>query len=130
MQPELRYRRVWFLAGLAIAGTIAVACLLPAHELPKTGLSDKLEHVLAFAVLAFWFGSILVRRDLAWLALSLVAFGAVIELGQATMGWGRHADARDVVADTAGVAAGLLLALTPLGGWTRWFEARLLRGRP
>lgn len=127
LRRELRWRRLWAMAGLALAVAIAVVCLVPSRNLPQVGMSDKLEHALAFAALGFWFGSIVVRRDLGWLALALVVFGGLIELAQAAMGVGRQADLRDLLADGAGAAAGLLLALTPLGRWPRWFEERVAR---
>jgi VanZ family protein len=125
--PELRYRRLWFGAGVAIALVIAVVCLMPGQKLPDLRVSDKTEHVVAFAMLAFWFGSIVVRRDLFWLAVALVAFGGLIELAQGAMRLGRHADVHDLYADAIGVAIGLVLALTPLGRWARWLESLVPR---
>lgn len=124
--PELRYRRLWFGAGMVIAAVILIVCLLPGNKLPELkNISDKTEHMLAFATLAFWFGSILVRRDIVWLALALVAFGGLIELAQATMKLGRQGDVNDLIADAIGVAVGIALALTPLGRWARWVENHL-----
>ncbi len=120
--PELRYRRFWFGAGVAIALVIAVVCLMPGRKLPDVPVSDKTEHLLAFAMLAFWFGSILVRRDLFWLVLALLAFGGLIELAQGAMRLGRQADLHDVYADAVGIAIGLAVALTPLGRWASWLE--------
>lgn len=130
VRPELRLRRFWVLAGTLIALAIAVVCLAPSSNLPGVGISDKLQHALAFALLAFWFGSIVVRRDLPWAGLALVLFGGLIEIAQALLGWGRTAEWLDLLADAAGVLAGLLLAATPLGGWARWLEARLRPERP
>lgn len=123
--PELRYRRFWFGAGVTIALVITIVCLMPGNKLPDVNVSDKTEHVAAFAMLAFWFGSILVRRDLFWLALALLALGGLIEIAQGAMGLGRQADIHDFFADGVGVAIGLLLALTPLGRWARWLERRV-----
>lgn len=120
--PELRYRRLWFCVGLAIALVVAVVCLVPGGKLPEVRVSDKTEHVAAFAMLAFWFGSILVRRDLFWLALALLLFGGAIELAQGAMRMGRDADIHDLFADAVGIVLGLALALTPLGRWARWLE--------
>jgi hypothetical protein len=127
--PGLRYRRTWVAVGIAMLLAILVVCLMPMKELPKTGMSDKSEHLIAFAAVAFWFGSIVMRYDLPWLALLLVAFGGLIEVSQASMGWGRSGDWRDLLADTLGIAIGLALALTPLGQWARWAETRLARLR-
>ncbi len=129
MQPGLRYRRLWLAGGIAMLLVITVVCLLPMKELPSTGMSDKTEHFLAFGALAFWFGSIVVRRDLPWVALAAIAFGGMIELAQSSMGLGRQGDLLDLTADTIGVVIGVLLALTPLGRWARWFEMRIGRTR-
>jgi len=128
--PELRYRRLWLLSGLAIALCIAAVCLVPSRNLPTVNVSDKIEHALAFALLAFWFGSIVVRHDFLWLALSLLAFGALIELIQGWMGWGREADLLDLRADAIGIILGMLLAVTPLGRWARWLERLLGKAAP
>lgn len=125
--PELRYRRSWMLLGLAIAAFITVVCLVPSRDLPDLRLSDKLEHILAYVALSFWFASVVVRRDYLGLALALVAFGGLIELLQGWMGLGRTADWLDLRADVIGIAIGMALALTPLGGWARWVEARMNR---
>lgn len=128
--PELRYRRLWFGVGVLIALAVAVVCLVPGRKLPDVRVSDKMEHLLAFAMLAFWFGSILVRRDFFWLAVALIAFGGLIELAQGAMRFGREADIKDLLADSIGVVLGLALALTPLGRWARWLESRLGGSRP
>jgi VanZ family protein len=127
--PELRFRRFWLLSGLCIALSIAVLSVLPVRDIPDVSFSDKIQHALAFGVLAFWFGSVVVRRDFFWIALALLGFGALIELAQGSMGWGRTADLKDVRADAIGIALGLVLALTPLGRWARWLESLLRRRR-
>ena len=81
--PELRFRHVWFGFGVVFALLTAVVCLMPGNNLPDLrGVSDKVEHFAAFALLAFWFSSILVRRDLLWMALVLLVFGGLIEAAQ------------------------------------------------
>ncbi len=128
--PELRYRRMWFGVGVLMALVVLVVCLVPGQNLPDVRLSDKSEHVLAFLLLSFWFGSIVVRRDLLWLVVALVAFGGLIELAQGAMHLGREADLRDLLADTVGVLLGQALALTPLGRWARWIERQLAGQAP
>lgn len=129
VRPELRFRRLWLLAGLVFAALIALVCLLPGSKLPQVGLSDKIKHGIAFAGLALWFGGVIVRRELVAVALAVVAFGGLIEIAQGLMGLGREAEWGDLGADALGAAMGLLLALTPLGHWARWLE-RLLQVRP
>lgn len=127
--PGLRYRWLWLSLGIAMVLVIAVVCLMPMSQLPSVSVSDKLEHLLAFGALAFWFGSIVVRRDLPWVGVAAVAFGGLIEIAQSMMGLGRQAEILDLVADAVGVLLGLALVLTPLGRWASWFEARITRAR-
>ncbi len=123
VSPELRFRRFWMLSGLCVALLIAILSLVPNNKLPDVNMSDKVEHILAYVLLAFWFGSIVVRRDYFWIALALLGFGALIELFQGWMGWGRHADLMDLRADAIGIALGLVLAFTPAGRWACWLES-------
>ena len=110
--PALRHRRLWFGAGVTIAIAVAVMSLMPGRHVPDVNVSDKLKHFAAFAMLAFWFGSILVRRDLAWMVLALLLFGGLIELAQEAMPWGRRAEWSDVVADGGGYAASLVIGVS------------------
>jgi VanZ family protein len=125
LRPELRYRRLWLFAGLLLAAGIAVLSLMPSTQLPEVRLSDKVQHVLAYVALGFWFGSVVVRRDMIWVALSLLAFGAAIELAQGWMSLGRQADFYDLWSNALGIGIGLLLAITPMGRFAPWLEARL-----
>lgn len=125
LRPELRYRRLWFVVGVALALTVTVLCLLPSKDLPSIHLWDKLEHLLAWSALAFWFGSVVVRRDILWVVLSLVALGGAIEVLQGWMGLGRSADIKDLLADSVGILFGTLLVLSPLGAVPAWLESRL-----
>lgn len=127
LQQDLRHPRLWFIAGLLLAGLVAWLSLLPPGRLPRLHLWDKIEHAIAYLVLSFWFGSVIFRRDLPGLFVALLLFGALIEVAQGMMGLGRQADWRDLLANGAGALAGVLAALTPLGRWAHWVE-RVLRG--
>jgi hypothetical protein len=99
---------------LAIA-TVIVACLLPGSDLPKIPVSDKLEHALAFAVLAASAVQ-LFRRGAPLLVVGggLLALGIGIELAQHLLTTSRLMEPGDVLADAVGIAAGLATAWTPL----------------
>ena len=132
MKPHLaglspRAWRLLWLGGLVLVAAVVVVCLLPSRNLPSTGISDKLEHALAFAALALWFGGLAARRDHLFVLLALVALGGGIEIAQGLMGLGRMADVRDLLADLLGAVAGLLLALTPLGRWPAMLDWGLRR---
>lgn len=95
-----------------IAGAVAVTilCLLPAEDLPAVPLWDKLEHLLAYALLAAS-GCIAYprRRARLWIALFLLMLGAVIEFTQGFVP-GRDASAPDMLANAVGVLIGIAVA--------------------
>lgn len=121
--PALRHGRLWMTGGFSMLTVVAIVCLVPQEQLPEVDVSDKFEHLAAFAALGFWFGSIVVRRVLLPIAVALLAFGGLIELLQGAMALGRQADWLDVRADGIGVAIGVLLSLTPVGRWALWLES-------
>jgi VanZ family protein len=124
-RPQLRYPWAWFAAGLVLAAAITVTSLMPASELPAIGMSDKLEHLLAYVALGFWFASLISRRDYLFLALALLAFGGAIEIAQGWMALGRQADLADLLADAIGSVIGIAIAMTPLGRWASALEGRI-----
>jgi VanZ family protein len=94
------------------AGAVAILlylCLAPTTALPEAGLGDKWEHAVAWWVLA-GLGLILAPRRPRAIGVFCLALGGAIELAQATMGFGRHGDWRDLAADALGVAAAYALA--------------------
>ena len=87
---------------------------------PTLGNSDKLQHVVAFLVLA-GLGRLAyptVRKR--WLLMGLMAFGAFIEIVQALPMVGRDSDPLDWVADTA--AALTVFVIVAL--WTHFRDER------
>ena len=111
----LRRLRTWLaLWCIGILGLVVV-CLVPAPDLPQVALNDKLEHALAFAVLSYSAVQLFVRgRPLAIVAAGLLVLGIGIEVAQALLTTTRAMELADVVADAAGIAAGMALAWTPL----------------
>src|SRR5215813_10747427 len=98
------------LFGIA-AAAVTVLSLLPQRDLPKVGVSDKIEHVVAYLALAVLgsFG-LRERRSLLLLFVLLCVMGGIIELLQ-SFSPGRSPDVVDALADGAGAAAGVLIAL-------------------
>src|SRR5262249_21602968 len=84
--------------------------LLPGRDLPQVGISDKLEHVIAYAAMALS-GSLAFPRLTAflWLLVLLPVLGIAIEFCQ-LMVPGRSAEVADAVADIIGV----LLVILPV----------------
>jgi VanZ family protein len=127
---SLRFPRLWLgLGWLAVALTIVV-CLVPNDRLPQPpNLSDKSEHIIAYLLLSVWFGGIYERGRYWAIAAGLVIFGILIEIAQGVMGLGRSADVLDVIADSIGIVAGLMLCWFGLGSWMQWIESLLGRAQ-
>src|SRR5262249_40150788 len=91
--------------------TVIVLSLLPGRDLPQVGLSDKLEHVIAYAGVALT-GSLAFPRlsGFLWLLILLPALGIALEFCQLLVP-GRSAEVADAVADIIGVLLVVLPAL-------------------
>jgi VanZ family protein len=103
---------------------VVSGCLEPPRYVPNVHVSDKVEHAAAYFLLTFWFGGLLARRSYPGLAIAMLVLGALIEVAQGLMGWGRTADIRDFAADALGVALGLALLYAGLGSWMAQVERR------
>ena len=102
---RLRLLRLGF---WCVVGIVLFLALVPAEESVRGLPTDKLNHMLAFFVLAIlarvlWPGSGALR-----LLLLLGCFGSAIELLQLAMALGRTAEWGDLAADVFGTLAGLL----------------------
>lgn len=104
-------RRQWQLALVLLMALMCYLAWRPAAIKPLGSGWLDLNHVAAFGLLTLtarlgFAGS----RHAKWLVpLAMLAFGGVIELGQAFVP-GRTCEWSDLYADAAGIAAGMLLA--------------------
>jgi hypothetical protein len=99
---------------------VSVMALSPANDVPRVFAFDKLNHVLAFSVLAF-LASWLWPRKAVFIPLGLLtAYGTAIEILQGIMGLGRDADWMDLGADVLAIYIGLLLAQFARFANRRW----------
>jgi len=120
----LRFPRLWLSLGWLAVGLAIVVCLMPTDRLPlPSSLSDKSEHFIGYLLLSCWFGGIYPRSRYWIIGIGLVVMGVLIEVAQGAMGWGRQADVLDVIANSTGVVAGLLLCWMGLGGWAQRVES-------
>lgn len=111
----LRRPRLWLLLWCGAVLAVIVVCLVPPPQLSLPQNSDKVEHFLAYFVLAASAVQLFAtRRALCAVALGLVLIGVGIEWAQGALTATRVADPRDVLANTCGVLAGMLVVLTPL----------------
>lgn len=110
------FKRPWLWTGLWMLaiGVVVVGSLVPAQDLPSVPVSDKFEHVAAYAVLSAAAVQLFARR-LSWgfVCVLLVLMGIGLESLQAQMALGRMLDRNDALANTLGVLAGLATAFTP-----------------
>lgn len=110
-------RLLRFAFWAALLFTLIMASLPKPPALPGAP-SDKIQHILAFVVLAGLGSAAYPRLGALKLLLGLMAFGALIEIVQLIPGLNRQGDPVDWVADT--VAAAVIVGL--------WSAAR--RRRP
>ncbi len=90
------------------AAVVAVLSLLPPDDLPSDlGLSDKLLHVLGYAVLGAL--GVLSGARWPWALLAVVGYGLALEGAQGLLGY-RSFEWADLVADAAGAVVGVLVA--------------------
>ena len=110
----LRHPKSWsMLWWLAVLIVLAV-CLMPSPDLPELPHNgDKLEHALAFFLLAASAVQLYVRPRLRAVAIGLLLFGAAIEVAQGLLTVDRSADPFDLLADAVGIALGMATAFLP-----------------
>lgn len=95
---------------VAACATIAWLSLAPTKAIPQVSMSDKIEHSLAYLGLAL-IGAFAFPERLRRLAAGLFLGGVAVEFLQAAMGLGRQGDPLDALANTLGIATGLLATL-------------------
>lgn len=102
-------RAVWSAAVVAVI----VCSLLPGsspvkHAIDNWGLSDKLEHIVAYAVLSLLPALHERIRVQVCMLLAMMMMGVVLEFGQ-LMADGRSFEKEDILADSIGLLAGVVL---------------------
>lgn len=110
-----RAARLWRAMLVLLAAAIGWLALTPAPPLNLGTGWDKLNHVLAFAALAFsvGLGFPASARLRAALLCGLLAYGGSIEILQQLVP-GRASEWSDLFADSIGIAGGALLAAAAL----------------
>ena len=100
-------RGLWFLASLAVVvGSLLPADSMPIRTLDRLPITDKVEHTVMYAVLAF-LPAIYERRGIVIAgATAAIALGVLLEFAQLLSG-GRQFEIGDMVADAIGVCLGL-----------------------
>ncbi|HEV8694714.1 MAG TPA: VanZ family protein [Lysobacter sp.] len=123
---DFRRPRLWLGLWIAAIATVIVLSLIPPPPMVVPRNFDKVEHLLGYLLLSA--GAVLLFARCStqlWAAAGLVAMGAALEFAQSTLTQTRVGDLADALANTTGVATGLLLSATPLAGWLQRMDARL-----
>jgi VanZ family protein len=123
MRLLLRHPWVWLGLGWTFIVCAIIVSLVPGQKLPQMGVSDKLEHALAYTMLTVWFTGVYPRSSYVRIGLGMLMLGVAIEIAQGAMPFGRQTDFRDVIANSFGIAVGLGIALIGIGGWAQRVEA-------
>ena len=116
---------LWLAVWALMAAAVAIGSLLPASDVPGWTFpgADKAQHALGYAALAAYAVMLFATRGAHWRAASaLLLYGIGIEAAQGWLTASRSADALDVVANAAGIAAGLALRRTRAAGWLLWLD--------
>lgn len=99
-------------------GCIMLLSLLPPQDFPKVRLfenADKVVHFLmyfGFSILSSWALKVEFKRSWVWLIIpATVGWGILMEICQLEMHIGRSYDLSDILANTTGVAVGILFYL-------------------
>ena len=111
---DLRERKIDIYTTTIIAFAIRLATLTPVEKLPQVSGSDKVYHLISFAILTLPIA--IIRPRAIWIILSLsIAYGGAIELLQPLVN--RNCEMADFLADAFGAILGVLVT-------------RALRARP
>ena len=104
--PDLRARKIDIYATIIIAVAIGLTTLTPVEKLPTVSGSDKVYHLISFAILTLPIA--IIRPRAIWIILSLsIAYGGAIELLQPLVN--RNCEMADFLADTVGAILGVLV---------------------
>jgi VanZ family protein len=122
---ELRHRRLWIAASLVLMAIVVWGSLQTTVGSPTPQGFDKIEHFTTYLFLAAWFTGLVPRARWWRVVAGLLGLGLAMELGQYLMQAGRLGDPADMLANAAGIAAGMLLARLGTGGWALKVESWL-----
>ena len=120
--------RLWLALWALTIVTVIVLSLMPKPPIPPTLVVGKLDHLIAYAVLAAIAVQLYAERCIQLgIALGLVGLGIALELAQGYLTSYRHMATYDAFVDMLGVAFGLATTCTPLARALLRIDARLPR---
>lgn len=105
----LYWRRLWLVVGWLLVTAVILLSLIKIPVSLPHAQADKSGHVLAYAVLMFWFAQLYVTGGARIrAALALLLLGCGLEVVQHTVG--RDFEYADMLADAVGVLLGWVAA--------------------
>ena len=112
--PDLKLRLLWLSIGYGLVALVVYLSLTSSPVDMETGLpyEDKVFHAFAYFILMAWFSQIYhdkFQRNM--IAVIFVFMGMTLEYLQ-SFDANRYSEFADLIANTAGVALGLAIALT------------------
>src|SRR6185503_20103695 len=108
--------------GLTLVSAILWLSVTPAPPNLHFHESDKVEHLVAYAILMFWFCAFHAGDRVHWrYGLAWTSLGVAIEFIQRSLGY-RTFEVRDMIADAIGVLVGWMLAWSFMR-CARWLSA-------
>ncbi len=110
----LRWPWFWLALWACAVLVVVVASLTPPVQLDLPRNSDKVQHFLAYGVLAAAAVQLFADRHWRRSGLGLVLLGVALEFAQGALTDNRQADPWDALANAIGVLMGLATRLTPL----------------
>lgn len=109
--------RVSLILGIFAVLIVTYESLTPTLSLPSITHMDKIMHFVAYAGLAGLFTLGCPRIKPILICLSVIGFGALIEILQHIMALGRSGSLLDGLANTGGAIIGTTLAVYLAGQW-------------
>lgn len=122
---DARYFRLWQAIGILMVLLVCVASLAPTMPPPPGLHGDKVEHLVAYGSLTYWWGMLYPERVQRWLAcLLFILMGVALEFAQQATGY-RFLDVFDMAANTLGALLGRMAVETPFGRLLGALDRRL-----
>ena len=128
VNPEYKFKLLWLVIGYALVGFVIYLSVTSRPPTVDLGFKfqDKIFHALAYFSMMFWFAQIYhIKKQRLIFALLFVALGIAME-GIQSFDPKRYAEFDDIVANSLGVALGILLTKRSLKNLLYHFEKRFL----
>ena len=121
----MRHPRLWAIAGWTMVAAIVWLSVTPSPPEIDVENADKLEHLVAYGTLTFWFCQLHAagRAQLAFV-IAFIAMGIALEFVQGALAY-RTFDTADMLANTIGAIAGSAVARAVGPGLFSRIERRL-----